>query len=68
MNRPNLSALFQQFMGNPSQMMNRANIPQNIANDPNAIIQHLMSTGKMSQQQYNQLQQMANNLVKGNGR
>lgn len=66
--KPNLTAMFQQFMGNPMQMMQRSglNIPQNIANDPNAIIQHLLSSGRMSQQQYNQLQQMANNLTKGN--
>lgn len=66
--RPNIIAMFQQFMGNPAQMMQRSglNIPQNIANDPNAIIQHLLSSGRMSQQQYNQLQQMANNLTKGN--
>ena len=66
--KPNNIAMFQQFMGNPAQMMQRSglNIPQNIANDPNAIIQHLLSSGRMSQQQYNQLQQMANNLSKGN--
>ena len=66
--KPNIIAMFQQFMGNPAQMMQRSglNIPQNIANDPNAIIQHLRSSGRMSQQQYNQLQQMANNLTKGN--
>lgn len=66
--KPNIIAMFQQFMGNPAQMMQRGglNIPQNIANDPNAIIQHLLSSGRMSQQQYNQLQQMANNLTKGN--
>jgi hypothetical protein len=60
--------MFQQFMGNPAQMMQRSglNIPQNIANDPNAIIQHLLSSGRMSQQQYNQLQAMANNLMNGN--
>jgi RIO-like serine/threonine protein kinase len=68
MMKPNIIAMFQQFMGNPMQMMQRSglNIPQNIANDPNAIIQHLLSSGRMSQQQYNQLQQMANNLTKGN--
>lgn len=66
--KPNFIAMFQQFMDNPAQMMQRSglNIPQNIANDPNAIIQHLLSSGRMSQQQYNQLQQMANNLTKGN--
>lgn len=66
--KPNIIAMYQQFMGNPAQMMQRSglNIPQNISNDPNAIIQHLLSSGRMSQQQYNQLQQMANNLTKGN--
>lgn len=66
--KPNIIAMFQQFMGNPAQMMQKSglNIPQNISNDPNAIIQHLLSSGRMSQQQYNQLQQMANNLTKGN--
>ena len=51
--KPNIISMFQQFMGNPSQMMQRVglNIPQNIANDPNAIIQHLLSSGRMSQQQ-----------------
>ena len=68
MNRPNLTAMFQQFMGKPMQMMQRGglNIPKEIQNNPNAIIQHLMSSGKMSQQQYNQLQAMANNLMNGN--
>ena len=62
--KPNIIAMFQQFMGNPTQMMQRSglNIPQNIANDPNAIIQHLLSSGRMSQQQYNQLQQMAGQM------
>lgn len=66
--KPNLTAMFQQFMGNPMQMMQRngLNIPKEIQNNPNAIIQHLMSSGKMSQQQYNQLQAMANNLMNGN--
>ena len=66
--KPNIIAMFQQFMGNPAQMMQRGglNIPKDIQNNPNAIIQHLMSSGKMSQQQYNQLQAMANNLMNGN--
>ena len=34
---------YKNFMGNPMQMLaKRMNIPQNIGNDPNAIIQHLM--------------------------
>ncbi len=53
-------------MNNPMQMLSqlqqnplgflaqrKLNIPQNIANDPNKIIQHLMNTGQISQDAYN---------------
>lgn len=45
---------FKQLAANPSQfVMSRMGIPQNISNDPDAIIQHMMSNGKLSQSQYN---------------
>jgi RIO-like serine/threonine protein kinase len=52
---------FQMFRQNPMQwLMSRGmKVPQNIVNDPNAIIQHLIDTGQISQQQYNQASQMA---------
>jgi len=55
---------FRGFMGNPMQMLmqNKLNIPQNITNDPNAIIQHLMNSGQMNQSQYNQLKQIAGQI------
>ena len=55
---------FKGFMGNPMQMLlqNKLNVPQNMANDPNAIIQHLMNSGVMSQEQYNQLKQTAGQI------
>lgn len=55
---------FRGFMGNPMQMLmqNKINIPQNMANDPNAIIQHLMNSGQMNQSQYNQLKQIAGQI------
>ena len=53
---------FQSFMRNPMQFMMQQNIPQDIANDPNKIIQHLMDSGKLSQGQYNQANQMANRM------
>lgn len=54
---------FRGFMGNPMQMlMQRMNIPQNMANEPNAIIQHLMSSGQMNQSQYNQLKQISDQI------
>ena len=34
-------------------MQRRFNVPQNMAQDPNAILQHLLSTGQISQQQVN---------------
>lgn len=59
--QPNIMQAIQSLKQNPMQflMQRKFNIPQNIANDPNAIIQHLMNTGQVSQQQYNKaLQQM----------
>ena len=43
----------QQLKSNPVQFLiqRRMNIPQNIANDPNAIINHLLQTNQISQQQ-----------------
>ncbi len=68
MNKPNITALFRQFMGNPMQamMQSKLNIPKEIQNDPTAIIQHLMSSGQMSQEQYNKARQMANMLFPQN--
>ena len=53
--------MFNQFKGNPMQALSQFGIPQNM-NDPTQIIQHLMNSGKMSQQQFNQLQQIAGQL------
>ena len=55
---------FQGFMRNPMQMLaqKKLNIPQNIQNNPQAIVQHLMNSGQMSQQQFNQLQSMAKQI------
>lgn len=56
----NMMSVLQNFKQNPMQFLaKKYNIPQNIANDPNAIIQHLMNTGQVSQNQYNQAMQMA---------
>lgn len=45
----------QQLKANPVQFLiqRRMNIPANIANDPNAIINHLLQTNQISQQQVN---------------
>ena len=61
--QPNLMQLVQQIRSNPMQFIQRAGfrIPQNMT-DPNAIIQHLMQTGQISQQRYNQAFQTAQQL------
>lgn len=53
--------MLQQLKANPLQfvLQRRLNIPQEIANDPNAIIQHLLSTGQITQQSVNNAYQMA---------
>ena len=52
--------MFQQFRQNPAQflMQRKLNVPQNIMNDPNAIINHLMQSGQVSQDAYNRARQM----------
>ena len=56
----NLFSIYQQLMSNPMQMLSRRfNIPQGInSNDPNAIIQHLLNSGQISQQQLNNAMNM----------
>lgn len=57
---------FQGFMKNPMQYMmsKKLNLPQNInpMQNPNEAIQYLMNNGKLSQQQYNQLQNVAKQI------
>ena len=47
---------FQAFLQNPVMFMMKArfNIPQNITN-PNDIINHLLQSGQITQEQYNQV-------------
>ena len=64
MNNPmmgmNPMQMVQQLKANPIQFLQRAgfNVPNNL-NDPNAIIQHLMNSGQISQQNYERARQMA---------
>ena len=63
-NKNNLSSMFQNFKNNPMGflMQRKLNIPQELDNDPQGIIQHLLNTGQMTQQQLNQLQSFAQKL------
>ena len=60
----NLGSMLQQLKTNPIQLLAQKglNLPQNIANDPNAILQHLVSSGQVSQDKINAAFQMGRNL------
>lgn len=55
----NILNLLQSFKQNPLPMLmsRRFNVPQSMAGDPNAILQHLLSTGQVSQEQINRAYQ-----------
>lgn len=47
---------------NPMQILGPLGVPQNLSNDPQAVIQDLMNRGAISQDQYNQAMQMAKGM------
>lgn len=55
---------FRSMMQNPMQYMiqKKLNLPQNWMQNPQAAVQQLMNSGAMSQDQFNQLQQMATRI------
>ena len=56
-----LLGMIQQFRSDPFGMLaKKYNIPQDM-NDPQQIIQHLLNTKQVSQEQVNKAMQMANN-------
>ena len=56
----NLIGMLNQFKQNPMAMLSkRYNIPQDMR-DPNAILQHLLNTHQVSQDQVNRVMQMKN--------
>lgn len=62
-NLNDLMNMYQQLRTNPAQILSRRfNIPQNLnLNDPNEITQHLLNTGQITQEQYNNANNMRNN-------
>lgn len=62
----NILGMLQQLQSNPMALLSQKfKIPQDLdVKDPNAIIQHLMNTGQVSQQAYNNARQMAMNFKK----
>lgn len=59
----NLLSMFNKLTQNPAQTLIESglNIPSNLTNNPQGIIQHLLNTNQISQQQVNQAMQMRNN-------
>ena len=64
-NMKDIMDFYQKFRQNPIQLLNqRFNIPQNVnLSDPNAILQHLMNTGQVTQDQINQVMQVKNKIL-----
>lgn len=61
MNPMEMMNMVNTLRSNPMQFLQRRgfNVPQNVANDPNQIIQYLMNSGQVSQSQYDNARQMA---------
>ena len=63
---PNISEMYQNFKRNPIEFLakSKLNIPQNVGNNPQDIIQYLMNSGQVSQQQIIQAQNMLPQIQK----
>lgn len=57
----NIMAMLPQLKQNPMQfiLQRRFNLPQGMAQDPNTILNYLMQSGQISQDQVNRAYQMA---------
>lgn len=64
MNNPaQIMQMYQQFRQNPVAMLSRRfNVPQNVKN-PQDIVQYLLNSGQVSQEQVNQAMQMRRNFM-----
>lgn len=62
--QPNMMERFNQFMQNPMQtlMQKKLNIPQQYQNNPKEMVQHLLNSGQMTQEQLNKLVQQAQSM------
>ena len=65
MNPQDLMSMYQQMRSNPMQVLSRRfNIPQDVnVKDPNAILQHLLNSGQVSQAQVNNVMNMRSNPI-----
>ena len=60
---PSMLQMVQQFKQNSLGFLlqRRLNVPPNVANDPNAILNYLLSTGQINQNQINMAYQTLQN-------
>ena len=63
-NIQNIQQMLGQIKANPMQFLlqRKMNVPQNMMNDPQAIINHLVQTGQVNQNQINSAYQMAQQM------
>jgi hypothetical protein len=56
--------MVQQLKQNPAQMLNQAhlNVPQNMMNNPQQIVNHLVQSGQVPQDRLNAAMQMAQRM------
>lgn len=63
LNPNQLFTMYQQIRSNPIGLLSqRYSIPQDM-NDPNDILQHLLNSGQVSQQQINNVMSMKNSPI-----
>ena len=53
MNPMELMQMVMQLKSNPMSILGQFGVPQNMANNPQDVIQHLMNNGNITQDQYN---------------
>lgn len=63
---PQLMQNLQQLKANPLQFLVKRgfNVPATVGNDPQAIMNHLLQTGQVTQQQINSVYQMAQQFTR----
>ena len=57
-----IMAMYNMLRNDPSRILGSLGIPGYIINDPQAILQHLMNNGRITQDQYNEAVKMANSF------
>lgn len=58
----NLMQIIMQAMQNPGAVLQKIGLGPEALRDPQAAVQQLMNSGRMSQQQFNQMQQAARQI------